>query len=145
MANRGSLANLTSTTGIAVSEASAVACVWGTDQFAVSSMAGFIVKSFRVSPRNEEILIEQGSGFDAIQIMLLDGNDFEVNLVDDVSKTLPPTNAKLTFLNPFTGSTVATAICVRPSYAAERKTEGTVTILAKNFVLITSPSGTAYP
>ena len=144
MARATLLPNLTTGSTIALNATvspTAFACVWGTDPYASSSVSGnsfsgMLIKSIRVAPRNEEIIIEQGSGFEAIQIILKDGMDFEINLVDDLSIDPPATNDVLTFLNPFTGTALATAICIHTSYSVERKVEGTLTVIAKHFALL---------
>lgn len=66
--------------------------VWGTEGL----MGNYIVLSASSSQRIEEINISQGAGFTAIVVLLMDGIDVSVEVIDDTSIT-PPTIA----LNPF--------------------------------------------
>src|ERR1035437_9939204 len=66
--------------------------VWGTE----GVMGNYIVLSASSSQRIEEINISQGAGFTAIVVLLMDGIDVSVEVIDDTSIT-PPTIA----LNPF--------------------------------------------
>lgn len=66
--------------------------VWGTEGL----MGNYIVLSASSSQRIEEIKINQGAGFTAIVVLMMDGIDVDVEVIDDTSQT-PPTIA----LNPY--------------------------------------------
>jgi len=55
-------------------------------------MGNYIVLSASESQRIEEIDIMQGAGFTAIVVLLMDGNDVDIEVIDDTSIT-PPTIA----------------------------------------------------
>lgn len=62
--------------------------VWGTENI----FGNYIVTSASESQRIEEIDIMQGAGFTAIVVLLMDGHDVEIEVIDDTSIT-PPTIA----------------------------------------------------
>ena len=66
--------------------------VWGTEGI----FGSYIVLSASESQRIEEIKINQGAGFTAIVVLLMDGVDVDIEVIDDTSLT-PPTMAG----NPF--------------------------------------------
>jgi hypothetical protein len=127
-------------TGIAVANGLGAnfALVWGTDLFRVGSFTTALIKSITYGERNEPVSIENGSGLTAIFLLIKDGGDFDINLLDNaISGYNPPSGGDtLTFLNPFTGMPGATCICVAPKGEYARKQEGTLTITGRSFTLI---------
>jgi hypothetical protein len=67
--------------------------VWGTEGI----FGNYIVLSASESQRIEEIDIMQGAGFTAIVVLLMDGHNVDLEVIDDTSIT-PPVIAN----NPFT-------------------------------------------
>jgi len=115
------------------------ALVWGTDLFKVGSFSTSLIKSLSFGERNEEIKIENGSGLTAIFLMIKDGGDFDINLVDNANSAVwePPTAGDtLTFLNPLDGVATATCICTGTKGDYARKQEGGFAITGKSFTLI---------
>jgi len=130
---------------IAEASGSTFAVVWGTDIYAATTtpgsssntFGGALIKSIRNGERNSEHSIENGAGITAIFILLKDGCDFEISLVDNATLTSMPTGGDvLTFLNPLTGTATATALCLGIVADVERKREGGITISAKQFTLL---------
>lgn len=72
--------------------------VWGTEGI----MGSYIVLSASESQRIEEINIMQGAGFTAIVVLLMDGVDVNIEVIDDTSIT-PPTiaNNPISIVSPF--------------------------------------------
>lgn len=109
---------------------------WGTDGI----YSGVILKSIRSSRMIEEIKIENGTGLTSEQILLNDGDEAELTVVDDRAVTFPDSGNTVTILNPITASGNAnsqTLQVVNNSYNAARKQEGERVILAKKYTLIT--------
>ena len=127
-------------TGVTVANGlgSAFALVWGTDLFKTGSFSTSLIKSLSFGERNEEIKIENGSGLTAIFLMIKDGGDFDINLVDNAVSAWNPPSAgdTLTFLNPLDGVAAATCVCtgIKGEYA--RKQEVGFAITGKSFALI---------
>lgn len=59
--------------------------VWGTEGI----FGSYIVTSASESQRIEEIDIMQGAGFTAIVVLLMDGHDVNITVIDDTSITPP--------------------------------------------------------
>ncbi len=132
--------------------------VWGTEGFsqAGTSLSAYIVKTVRPSQRIEELRIENGSGFTDTEILLADGIDYEVTVVDDTKSTttIPFAGEILTlvtpFLAPFFGQSAPGSgqppaspplpfrhfLLVNNSYNAARKQEGERVLLCRSFFLI---------
>ena len=109
---------------------------WGTDGL----YPGVIVTSVRDSQMIEEIKIDNGSGITATQIILKDGEQYEITVIDDRSITWPSSGTTVTLYSPlFTGgsATSVTFIVVDNAYAAARKAAGERTLLCKKYTLIT--------
>ena len=110
---------------------------WGTEGI----MTGVIVKSLRSTPMIEEVKIEQGGGLTATQILIDDGDEIEITVVDDRSLTFPDTGTTVVLFNPQpTGGTIAageTMMVVNNNYNLAAKAAGERTILAKVYTLIT--------
>ena len=70
--------------------------IWGTDAFAANSgiLQGngstYIVNSIRATERIEPFVIENGTGLTAAQILLLDGQDYEITVIEDTAITRSP-------------------------------------------------------
>lgn len=112
--------------------------VWGTDGFESNSLSGYIVVSVRDSQRVELPIIENGSGLTAYQIILTDGEDYEVEVVENTNVTPPAAGSILTLVSAyFTNS--QTFLCVNSSTQFARKQEGRRTLTAKSYTLF-SPS-----
>ncbi len=100
--------------------------VWGTEGI----YAGYIVTSANESERVEEIDIEQGSGFEAIVILLIKGVDLEVTVIDDTAVSAPAIGTVVTFSTPF-GSINMLMVGSKADQA--RKREGMRTFNFKSF------------
>ncbi len=74
--------------------------VWGTD----GVYASVIVKSMRSSQMAEEIKIENGTGLTAVEILLVDGVEIEVTVVDDNSITFPLVGGTVTLFSGVTNA-----------------------------------------
>lgn len=109
--------------------------VWGTDYFAQTLGGYAIVKSVRPSERVEEIRIENGVGLTAIDVLLKDGFDYEVTVVDQFIVSYPVVGSTLQLVIPFdTNSHVG--VCVANAYDAARKKEGERIFTMRTFNLI---------
>ena len=104
--------------------------VWGTDLI----YAGYIVTSASQETRVSEIDIEQGTGFTAIVILLNDGLDVDITVIDDTSVTPPGIGAIVTLSSPF-GS--IPMLLVKDKTDQARKREGMRTLNFKSFNAIT--------
>ena len=104
--------------------------VWGTEGI----FNPYIVTSASESQRIEEIDIQQGAGFTAILILLMDGLDVEIEVIDDTSIT-PPTiaNNPIVIVSPF--GTIPMALVANKANQA-RKREGMRTFTFKSFTAI---------
>ena len=102
--------------------------VWGTEGI----YTGYIVTSANESQRIEEIDIEQGTGFDAIVILLNKGLDVDLEVIDDTSVTPPPTIANNPFLLVTPFGTVNMLLVGNKANQA-RKREGMRTFTFKSF------------
>lgn len=100
--------------------------VWGTEGI----YSGYIVVSANQSNRVEEIDIEQGSGFEAIVILLNKGLDVEVNVIDDTAVTPPDIGDIVTLSTPY-GSVPMLLVGNKSDQA--RKREGMKTFTFKSF------------
>ncbi len=98
-----------------------------------SGYAGYIVVSASESRRIEEIDIEQGSGFEAVVILLNKGLDVELEVIDDTSVTVPSAGAVVTLSTPF-GS--ANMLLVGDKTNQARKREGMRTFSFKSYTAI---------
>ena len=116
---------------------------WGTDGFGLSGfgntsqvgwqgVAGYIVVSASQEDRIEEIDITQAAGFTAIVILLNDGKNVNIEVIDDTSIN-PPTinNNPLTFSSPFSAS--FNVLLVASKADAAKKREGFRTFTLKSF------------
>lgn len=109
---------------------------WGTDGI----LSGAIVISCRAVPLQEEIQIPNGSGITATDIMLNDGEQVEITVVDDRSLSFPDWGAVITLIDPRatgTSGTSASYTVISNDYNAERKREGQRSLLCKRYNLIT--------
>lgn len=109
---------------------------WGTEGI----YSGVIVKTIRASQMIEEVKIEQGSGLTATQVLIYDGDEIEITVVDDRAITFPQAGSTVTLINPQpngAGGTSELFMVVNNNFSTARKTEGERTILAKKYLLIT--------
>ncbi len=104
--------------------------VWGTDGLYTG-----IVKSVRSSQMIEEIKIENGTGLTAVQILLDDGVQVEVTVVDDASFAYPEAGEAATIFQGITGGSLIFTV-VENSTSNSRKQEGERTITGKKYTLI---------
>lgn len=109
---------------------------WGTEGI----MANVIVKNVRSTPMVTETLIEQGSGLTATEVLINDGDEVEITVVDDRAVTFPLSGATVTLINPQpngAGGTSELFQVVHNNYAVARKQDGERTLMCKKFALIT--------
>jgi hypothetical protein len=106
--------------------------VWGTEGI----MGNYIVLSASESQRIEEINISQGAGFTAIVVLLMDGIDVDIEVIDD-RFIAPPTLAENPFMivSPF-GSIPMLMVNNTANQAPKR--EGHRSFKFKSFVAISS-------
>lgn len=103
--------------------------VWGTEGI----YSGYIVVSATESNRIEEIDIEQGTGFEAIVILLNKGVDVELSVIDDPAVTPPDITTIVTLSTPY-GSIPMLMVGNKSDQA--RKREGMKTFTFKSFTAI---------
>ena len=111
--------------------------MWGNDWATIGFGGGnyAIVKSIRPAERVDEILIENGVGLTATLVLLRDGYNYDVTVVDQYTITYPVVGAFASIVVPFTASPV-NGIVVAHSYDATRKKEDDRTFTMRTFRLI---------
>lgn len=105
--------------------------VWGTENI----YAGYIAVSAREETRVEEIDIMQGAGFTAIVVLLYDGNNVEITVIDDTAVNPPSIGQVVTLLSPY-GAPI-NMLCVNNNADQERKREGHRVMSFKSYIAIT--------
>ncbi len=105
---------------------------WGTDWAASNGLNGYIVKNVRDSERNEDIPIPNGTGLTATQIIIKDGYNYEVTVVDDTTIPAPTGGNILSLQYPGINSPF-NFICITADYNAARKQEGERVMMLKAF------------
>lgn len=123
-------------TGLGYRGSLPVTLAWGTDGL----YSGVIVTSMRPSQMIEEIKVENGTGLTATEILLNDGLQVEITVVDDRNVSWPASGAILTLLSPLPSGGTATSTTyqvIDNSYQATRKAAGERTLLCKRYTLIT--------
>lgn len=105
--------------------------VWGTEGI----FGSYIVTNADESQRIDETNIMQGSGFTAILILLMDGLDVNITVIDDTSIN-PPTIAGNPYLLVTPYGTVPMALTANKA-DQERKREGHRSFTFKSFTAIT--------
>ena len=114
--------------------------IWGTDGqgtiggFSYSAYGSYIVTSASDSKRVEEIDIEQGTGFEAIVVLLNKGEDVELEVIDDTAVIAPNIGTICTYSTRY-GS--ANMLFVGDKSTTARKREGMRTLTFKTFNAIT--------
>ena len=118
--------------------------IWGTAGAAGSTMFNsYIVKSIRPSERVEQAVIENSTGLTATQILLEDGINYDVTVVDDSVITPPIAGTVGNIVIPNLGANFAlsnatvAALVVDTSVSLARKTEGERTFTCKTYTLFT--------
>lgn len=109
---------------------------FGTDNL----LPGIIVKNIRAIPMVEEIKIEQGSGLTVTDIIINDGDEAEISVVDDRAVSWPQAGGVITIYNPQPNGTYALAELyqvIYNNYTVARKVDGERTLLCKAYRLIT--------
>lgn len=104
------------------------------------SYTGVIVKNIRSTPMVSEVLVENGSGLTATEIIINDGDEVEFTCIDDRAITWPITGTPVTLINPQPNGTNGTSELfqvLNNNYNVAAKTPGERTILAKRYILIT--------
>ncbi len=96
----------------------------------------FIVKSVRSSERIQEFTVENGTGLTATEILLRDGYDYEITVVDDANLTPPTVGQVMTLDDPVTATSFPFLVC-NNNYNAARKQDGERVLLCKSFRLFT--------
>ncbi len=107
--------------------------VWGTEGI-TNNWANYIVTSASESQRIEQIQIMQGAGFTSILILLMDGVDVELEVIDDTSVT-PPTIAGNPYLLVTPYGTIPMALVENKANQAPKR-EGHRSFTFKSFVAI---------
>ena len=100
--------------------------IWGTDGI----YTGYIVTSASESARVEEIDIEQGTGFEAIVILLNKGYDIDLEVIDDTNVTPPAIGAVVTLSTPYGGTNM---LLIGEKANQARKREGMRTFTFKSY------------
>jgi hypothetical protein len=117
--------------------------IWGTSGFANQSpiVSSYIIKSVRPTERTEQLIIENGDGLTSTQILLLDGINYEITVVDD-SSVIPPISGTVgSIIVPSLGmngtiqNTTFQCFVVGTSMNLARKTEGERVFEIKTYVL----------
>ena len=110
--------------------------IWGTD----GVLQKYLVTSMSNKDRIVDLTIEQGAGFSAIEILMLDGQDIEIEVVD-TTQYAPPTIASNPFVvaGPF-GNYVVLMVAQNATLA--RKREGMRSWTFKSFTAIALGGGT---
>ena len=88
----------------------------------------------------EEVKIEQGSGLTATEVLINDGDECEMTVVDDRAITWPLAGGTVTLINPQPNGTNGTSELfqvINNNYTVARKVEGERTMLVKRYLLIT--------
>jgi hypothetical protein len=109
---------------------------WGTDGL----YSGVIVTSIRPSQMIEEIKVENGAGLTSVQVLINDGVQVEITVVDDRAITWPAAGGTVTLLDPLpTGGSATSTVfqVVDNSYQGARKAAGERTLLVKKYTNIT--------
>lgn len=104
--------------------------------------SGVIVKNVRAIPLIEEIRIENGSGNTVTQILINDGDEYEITVIDDRAISWPQPGTPVSLLNPSpngTNATVETYQVINNNYSVAAKAPGERSLLGKKYLLI-SPS-----
>lgn len=118
-----------------------VTLAWGTDGLYTEDGVSVIVLSIRPAQMVEEIPIENGSGVVSTQVLIVQGQQVEITVLDDRSVTAwPKAGQVITVLSPLPSGAAATSTnyeVVDNSYQGSRKAPGERTILAKVYTLIT--------
>lgn len=102
--------------------------VWGTD----GVFSTYIVTSMRNAVTGEEILIQNGTGLTVIQILLNDGYQVDISVID-VGQGPPAFGSVASVSGPFYAGNYRV---VATSEDAARKREGEISFTAKKFTLI---------
>lgn len=110
--------------------------VWGTNFLESNEYSGYIVVSVRDSQRVELPIIENGSGLTATQIILVDGEDYEIEVVENTAVS-PPVAGTVGSLVSAYFSAPQTFLCVNSNANFARKVEGHRTMIWKSYTLFT--------
>ena len=125
--------------------------LWGTDAFSAASGilsnngSTYIVNSIRATERVEPFVIENGTGLSAAQILLLDGQDYEITVIEDTAVT-PPTSGTVGMIQiPGIGGgapntplfTQVAALVVSANLALAKKQPGERVLGVKTYTLFT--------
>lgn len=111
------------------------------------NISNAIVKSIRSSRIMEEIKVENGTGLTSDQVLLYQGDQVEITVVDDRSLTFPDVDGVVTLFNPIRAgnapgsdgnpiSTTQNFRVLNNDYNSARKQEGERVLLCKSYVLI---------
>lgn len=108
---------------------------WGTEGTQFNGFAA-IVKSIRANDRVQEFTVENGTGLTATEILLDDGVDYEITIVDQATLPAPSIGDVVALDNPLDGVSDMSFLVCNNNYNAARKQDGERVILAKAFTLI---------
>lgn len=94
---------------------------WGTDGFLQDAgLTTALVKSVKDVEKNEIIYITNNAGFEAVIILLKQGRDIEITVVDDSTKNWPGSGGKAMWKSPDDVAAVAIFITNKDISAAQK-------------------------
>ena len=130
MANPSTLNTIASSQSAYFTDAgSPTTIVWGTDGI----YSSYIVTSASESRRIEEIDIENGTGFEAVIVLLNKGLDVDITVIDDNAVTPPSIGATVTISSAF-GSIPMLFLGEKANQARKREGERTFTFKSFNAI-----------
>ncbi len=114
---------------------------WGTQPYVNGTfVTTCIVKSIKANPRVEEIKVENNGGFTGAEVLLYDGDDCEITVLDNTGVpnspiAAPPIGSNVQLL--LATGTNGLMMVIDNSVAGARKEPGEWTVKAKSFATIT--------
>lgn len=113
---------------------------WGSEGMSINGNVNVIVKTCRAIPMVEEIKIEGGSGQTYTQILINDGDEVEITVIDDRALTFPQPGTPVTLINPQPNGTNGTSELfqtINNNWSGGRKVDGERTLMCKKYIYIT--------
>lgn len=111
--------------------------VWGTDGLFSATTAAIVI-SMSETVREEKIIVENGTGFEALIILLNKGVDISIEVVDDMAQTWPTVGVVATLSTPF-GSIAGIMEGSSGNQARKREGQMTFTFATYNAIPNISP------